>query len=249
MCVTFYHDIGVVVYKSIRIYKKVGEEAYDVMLAIKNNGNLPALEKKIASYLSTLGPDLELFMAEHDFGFRIYRMVKNIDLMDPEGNIIFRGAVADMKIILQVKRLESRGGRAWFELVDYIKKVIVATRVGTPGTWISRVVNGKTIRLQLSANGLGPDFLKTPQYLFNHANNSIKIVLTGSREMDFQVAFKKAGILAEDAADYTWHHLDDFDPETGECTIQLVETAVHKLFPHEGGVSMWKLFFAPIEYQ
>ena len=61
------------------------------------------------------------------------------------------------------------------------------------------------------------------------------------------MAFKKAGISDELAETlertYTWHHLDDLDPLTGECTMQLVLRDIHKAScPHIGGAGMYKAF-------
>jgi hypothetical protein len=41
----------------------------------------------------------------------------------------------------------------------------------------------------------------------------------------------------------TWHHLDDFDPSTGECTMQLVRENVHNRISgmaHSGAVAQYK---------
>jgi hypothetical protein len=47
--------------------------------------------------------------------------------------------------------------------------------------------------------------------------------------------------------DYTWHHLDDFDPVTGECTMQLIKTSEHqKTLPHTGSVKQWENFTGKI---
>jgi hypothetical protein len=46
----------------------------------------------------------------------------------------------------------------------------------------------------------------------------------------------------------TWHHLDDFNPITGECTMQLVESSVHQGLgvqgmAHSGSVAQWKSYY------
>ena len=46
---------------------------------------------------------------------------------------------------------------------------------------------------------------------------------------------------------YTWHHLDDYDPITNTCTMQLVETGTHvKCNPHLGGVEIVKRYFPEV---
>lgn len=42
---------------------------------------------------------------------------------------------------------------------------------------------------------------------------------------------------------YTWHHCDDFDPTTGECTMQLVLRKAHQAtYPHKGSVAQYEKF-------
>ncbi|MFK7797673.1 MAG: HNH endonuclease, partial [Aureispira sp.] len=73
----------------------------------------------------------------------------------------------------------------------------------------------------------------------------IKIKLTGNTKFDFEQAYKQAGIDSVNTKDiskhYTWHHLDDFDPITRECTMQLVRKDVHRAsYKHIGGAGMFK---------
>ena len=70
--------------------------------------------------------------------------------------------------------------------------------------------------------------------------HTVKITMQGSRGRDFTAAFKAAGISKADAAGYTWHHVDDFDPCTGETTMQLVKTdGAHKQ-NHKGSVHQFE---------
>lgn len=48
--------------------------------------------------------------------------------------------------------------------------------------------------------------------------------MQGTRGKDFTEEFKKLGIKASNADDYTWHHMDDFQIINGKpyCTMQLV---------------------------
>lgn len=40
---------------------------------------------------------------------------------------------------------------------------------------------------------------------------------------------------------YTWHHLDDFSPRTGECTMQLLSSDAYiATYPHKGSVSQYE---------
>ena len=77
--------------------------------------------------------------------------------------------------------------------------------------------------------------------------------MTGKRgglDGDFHEANKLAG-LADTYKDvaprgYVWHHMDDFDPLTGECTMQLVKSNAHTSIEgmaHSGSVAQWKAFY------
>ncbi|POP74159.1 type IV secretion protein Rhs [Pseudomonas syringae] len=74
--------------------------------------------------------------------------------------------------------------------------------------------------------------------------NIVTITMQGSRGRDFTQAYKEAGIKPSAADDYTWHHLDDFDPKTGKTTMQLVTTSAHEAtFPHGGSVAQFEKHF------
>jgi RHS repeat-associated protein len=67
----------------------------------------------------------------------------------------------------------------------------------------------------------------------------VRIEYTGSRRADFRAANEAAG-LGKTPKDYTWHHLDDYHPETNTGTLQLVERGAHQANqPHVGGVKQY----------
>lgn len=80
--------------------------------------------------------------------------------------------------------------------------------------------------------------------------NIVTIKLQGSYYQDFKEANRLAGFSGAKAPkDYTWHHLDDFNPETGEATMQLVETRAHEAtYPHAGSVSQYEKLHG-VDYQ
>ncbi|WP_159453606.1 HNH endonuclease [Ohtaekwangia koreensis] len=106
----------------------------------------------------------------------------------------------------------------------------------------------------LSANRLTPDFSTTNSMfpISGNQRNIVRIKMTGRRSGasgDFIEASKKAGMgsiekpIDVNGVQYTWHHLDDFDPLTGECTMQLVRTADHiKSLPHTGSVNQYEKY-------
>jgi len=120
-----------------------------------------------------------------------------------------------------------------------------------------------SISVPLSANKLAPDFATT-QYLYPIAGaekNIVKIKMSGYRTSrngivgDFEAANIEAGFRGKNPPkfidangnqiQYTWHHLDDFNPITGECTMQLVRSDVHtgvQGMTHSGSVSQFKVF-------
>jgi LAS superfamily LD-carboxypeptidase LdcB len=119
------------------------------------------------------------------------------------------------------------------------------------------------VPVPLSANKLAPDFAGT-QYLYpvtGAEKNIVKIKMAGTRNStatiqgDFELANIKAGFSGKTAPKFidtsgneipfTWHHLDDFDPITGECTIQLVRSDAHtgvQGMTHSGSVSQYKVY-------
>ncbi len=58
--------------------------------------------------------------------------------------------------------------------------------------------------------------------------NVVSIPMQGSRGRDFTQAYKESGVNQADADGYTWHHVDDFNPDTGSSTMQLVSTDAHE---------------------
>ncbi|KFA58431.1 Rhs-family protein [Gilliamella apicola] len=87
------------------------------------------------------------------------------------------------------------------------------------------------------------DFTGHPD-LFPSEGAIVKIKMQGSRGRDFTEAFKKSGIDRKLADDYTWHHVADFDPTTGETTMQLIKTDIHKAtIPHKGSVYQFEAEF------
>lgn len=93
---------------------------------------------------------------------------------------------------------------------------------------------------------LTPDFSSsTHLYQAKEGQQSIvKIKLQGSRSRDFVVAFKAAGIKKSEASGYTWHHFDDFDPITGESTMQLVKRSAHEgTYVHKGSADQFAKAF------
>jgi A nuclease of the HNH/ENDO VII superfamily with conserved WHH len=87
----------------------------------------------------------------------------------------------------------------------------------------------------------GIDFSKSTAF-----EGQVQIEYTGSRRLDYQAANVQAGLgdATKPPADFTWHHLDDYDPVTNRGTMQLVDRTAHQTnAPHLGGVNQWEYFF------
>lgn len=68
--------------------------------------------------------------------------------------------------------------------------------------------------------------------------------MTGSRGKDFTRAFDQAKIPRRMRKtikkDYVWHHVDDFNPKTGTCTMQLIRKDAHiATYPHTGACAQY----------
>ncbi len=107
---------------------------------------------------------------------------------------------------------------------------------------------GRPGKPPISENGLTPDFSGNTDWLYpvtGDQKNIVKIKLSGKRkgtDGGFHRANQKAGFSTTKAPKgYTWHHMDDFDPATGECTMQLVNTSDHTgSLPHTGSVKQYE---------
>jgi RHS repeat-associated protein len=90
----------------------------------------------------------------------------------------------------------------------------------------------------------GVDFSKSDDLypVKDGQKNIVEIEYTGSRRQDYAAANKAGNIgnTQKPPKDYTWHHLDDYNPETNRGTMQLVKTDAHEAtYPHDGGVRQY----------
>lgn len=108
-------------------------------------------------------------------------------------------------------------------------------------------------KVPLSKNGITADYAST-KYLFpvkGNEKNIVRIKLTGSRYNDDKLAYELSGIRLTDkiSKDYVWHHMNDFDPKTGTCIMQLVERKAHRFSkPHYGATSLVDYFYQKAIY-
>ncbi|HHX4056766.1 MAG: RHS repeat-associated core domain-containing protein [Burkholderia contaminans] len=85
------------------------------------------------------------------------------------------------------------------------------------------------------------DFSNNGLYQAGEGQSAIvKIKMQGYRSLDDTQAFNASKIPREASGEYTWHHMSDFDPKTGEVTMQLVKRDIHRSISHDGGVSQFQ---------
>ena len=87
----------------------------------------------------------------------------------------------------------------------------------------------------------GPTFAGT-EHLYPAAQgqrNVVNIPLTGSWRKDFALANREVK-FTETPYGYMWHHVDDFDPQSGRATLELIDKAAHNATrPHAGSVAQY----------
>lgn len=115
------------------------------------------------------------------------------------------------------------------------------------------------IDVDLSKGMLAPDYTtKGGKYLYpkkslhSGQNNVVEIIMTGDMAKDLKAAndaagFSSFGYKAPKLGEiqFTWHHLDDFNPITGKVSVQLVDQSAHTKvlgMGHSGGVAQYKTF-------
>jgi hypothetical protein len=65
------------------------------------------------------------------------------------------------------------------------------------------------------------------------------VIFTGTK-YNFKAANAKAG-FTKTPNNYTWHHVDDFNPTNGRASMELVERDAHKATtPHKGSVGQYQ---------
>jgi len=91
-----------------------------------------------------------------------------------------------------------------------------------------------------TVNG-GPTFAGT-KHLYPAAQgqrNIVNIPLTGSYRKDFALA-NREGKFTDTPRGYMWHHVDDFNPQTGRATLELINEEAHNAArPHVGSVGQY----------
>lgn len=128
-----------------------------------------------------------------------------------------------------------------FATVLEMKQRVAAYTPPTQFRYITQMYDGVEVKVSRDGLGFAPDFSGTKFMYLPKAGelNTVQIVLTGSYIADYALANKAAG-LPYAPEGYVWHHLDDYNPETGKGTLQLVLSTAHKDLRHAGGASQYR---------
>ncbi len=234
-----------ILYKNVRVFGKRGQDNFQFFLdAIRSLGGMEMFTTKADDLFRYLKPDNMVFLERSGFGLSFYGKTVNADLLDEVGDVIFRGEGWMMKLFLDVE--STKGTEVWYLLKQQFWDRLIAVRSDVFEEAAAKL-RALSFRVEKSAFGMSPDFRLTPEHLFKDAAGKtygdILIKMTGSRALDYEDALKVAGLSPADTVGYTWHHLDDFNPDTGTCTMQLVKSIIHKQVDHTGAVRMWELLY------
>ncbi|MCY6354524.1 HNH endonuclease signature motif containing protein, partial [Clostridium sp. ZS2-4] len=122
-------------------------------------------------------------------------------------------------------------------VATYPHKGSCAQYDGIHGETYNKKYKGKTPKEKAADNGFninetengGADFAKT-EYLYvteSGQEATVKIKMSGKKSEDAKMLFDNLGISKEEQktllTENRVFYLDDFDPDTGECTIQIVD--------------------------
>ena len=168
-------------------------------------------------------------------------------VLDMDGNVIEEtGNKGMVPFLFQGQYYDRETGLAYNRFRYYSPKMGMYVSQDPIGLF-SGLTNlyGYVIDTNISIDVLGLlDFMPNDTDLFpvtGAQKNTVVITMQGSRGRDFTAAYKAAGISRSQAKGYTWHHVDDFDPQTGTTTMQLVRTnGRHQKENHSGSVKQFE---------
>lgn len=118
---------------------------------------------------------------------------------------------------------------------------------GLVGGYYQKAKNKGLVGIKETPN-YGVSFEDSP-YIFKNEKGQkavVKIQMTDSRESDFKEANIKFFGKNDKPGDYTWHHLDDYNVATNECTLELVESKAHTASKaHAGACAQYNEIHGP----
>lgn len=250
MCFSFLPRSQAVTYRYIRIYRTSPEDSFAYFIRrLHDNGGYTTVSRQLDQYINAFTEDILAYLRNTDHGLSVFRRRVTARLLDPAGDMICDGNPQKLKHYLTIKQTE--GTTVWDELIDSWRETL-SRAAETRYDELNQLLHDMGVIVPRSANGMGPDFRLGPIEHVFHLNgrryDNIRIKMSGNRDVDFQRAWEAAGldqhtVGQHSSRSYTWHHLDDYDPDSGTCTMQLVLTPIHNVLEHAGAVHMWELFW------
>ncbi|MCH2229208.1 MAG: HNH endonuclease [Crocinitomicaceae bacterium] len=244
----------------IKIFKEGSDpDAFNKFHKNLKRKRIAYLEERAETLRKVLGPDGLAQLQRSGLQVRFWR--NQYVLTDEAGNILIRRNADTVRDFLIIHDLDK-----YSKMQIYGR--LIADRL-SPHSFLSKkafdpskpALREAKLDIRPTERGLSPDFRqvmdtsgRTPRkvdgVLYKKDGvelGDVQITLGGSDTIDFRAANKAAGLCPKRACKtpkgYTWHHLDDFDPRTGKCTMQLVKSEYHILTsPHIGGASLWSAF-------
>lgn len=239
-------DVYDVTYKGVRVFGRRGDDNFDYFLRqIREAGGMDRFTTMADDLFGHFDNSIMTFLEEAEYGVSFFGLRRNADLFDGVGDVIFRGRGSVMRYFLDIEK--TRGTPIWTLVKQQMDDFFTATLRSDTFDDAARKLRELGFNVEPSDFGMSPDFRLTPEHLFvddlGRTYGDVSIKMTGSRNLDYAEAFARAGIDPADAAGYTWHHLDDFDPDGLTCTMQLVRTVIHSQVDHTGAVRMWEVLY------
>lgn len=205
--------------------------------------------RRIVSEAAEIAKKWDKYLKDHNL--RIEKVSRGINVKvvsEVDEDIYFYSKVEELDEYFRLAtRTDDEKRAAFVKVLDYFNAS--GSRYSKEKPWTDGTL------MRFSKHNIPPisvDFKYTPQFLYGKKADKpaiVKIKLTGNDDQDFKMAFKNSGLTKEqiraieDSKSWTWHHLDDYDPVTGECTMQLVDMLVHKKScTHIGGAGMYKAY-------
>lgn len=260
--------------KALRAAEKLSEESKNAVLAVERKlesefGEIivKEIDKVIipTGLITKLGNQINDFQSiltkyTDDIGGELSKILDDVDkLIDNKSIITIVDDVGQEKIILQITRGDKSNAVVAIQKSASNHPTYKGKYFATKYEPTYKVDANTDIEVDLSKNMLAPDFTtKGGKYLYpkdallDGQKNIVQITMTGNTTKDFKEANILAGFqdFGGDAPDlngvqYTWHHLDDYNPVTGKCTMQLVKQSAHTRVEgmgHSGAAAQYRAY-------
>jgi hypothetical protein len=160
-----------------------------------------------------------------------------LNLIDAKHRDDFPGAVAAATGMIPGAKGVARG------VAEEAGAGLRALTKAAPRSPASRAADKGHLGIGTTTNG-GPTFAGTAHlYPAEQGRRSVvKIKLTGSRRNDYDLANEAGGFTGMPKG-HMWHHVDDFDPQTGMASLELIDKDAHRATtPHTGSVAQYEKF-------